>query len=340
MVKTFDDSKRVALAVKLADMRETQNLLIAFDQKLLPQFADQEMRNRFQDILKDDQKNLSILDTLIVQYGIQAKPSQNMLDQGHGSLDNSDLSLYQKVSALELFKHQQVMNGLIIHKAAQKVGADVIAAIGPINTINFENRAHQEQLKAILEVLGVLELTGEEADQGFWARVQDAVAAFSGVAGNVLNLSAQDIKVQDAISLDHRKVETLFKQIEDSEDPAKIREFFAQLCRDLSIHAEAEEKIVYPAVRAYYADTQELYTEHTEAKLMLKNLQTLNPSTVEFKVQIRNLKDIVQAHVQQEEGEMFPAIKGNFNEADQQQLATRFNSEKERLQKEEMAHSA
>jgi hemerythrin superfamily protein len=342
MVTVFDDSKRVALAVKLADMRELQNLLITFDQKLLPQFADQEIRNRFEDILRDDQKNIGVLDMVIVQYGIQAQPSETgkkMLDQAHHSLDSSQMNLFDKVSILELLKHQQVMSGLILHKAAQKVGADVIAAIGQINTINFENRAHQEQLKAILEVLGVLELTGEEADQGLWARVQDAVAAMTGVAGNVLNLQSQDIKVQDAISLDHRKVETLFKQIEASEDPARIREFFAQLCRDLSIHAEAEEETVYPAVRAYYAATQELYSEQAEAKLMLKKLQALNPSTDEFKAQIRLLKDAVQAHVQQEEMEMFSAIRDNIDEAEQKQLTVRFNAVKKRLQSEQMAHA-
>jgi hypothetical protein len=38
------------------------------------------------------------------------------------------------------------MTGLLIHKAAQVVGADIEAAIAPLNAINFENRAHQEQL--------------------------------------------------------------------------------------------------------------------------------------------------------------------------------------------------
>ena len=37
-----------------------------------------------------------------------------------------------------------MMSRLVIHKAAQVVGADVEAAIAPLHTINFENRAHQE----------------------------------------------------------------------------------------------------------------------------------------------------------------------------------------------------
>jgi hemerythrin superfamily protein len=56
-----------------------------------------------------------------------------------------------------------------------------------LNTVNFEGRAHQEQLKGMLEQVGVREMTGQDADQGLWGRVQDAVAAFSGVAGSVVH---------------------------------------------------------------------------------------------------------------------------------------------------------
>jgi len=59
-----------------------------------------------------------------------------------------------------------------------------------LNTINFENRAHQEQLKGILEILGVRELTGLEPDP-LWGRVQD-VAALTGVVGSVVTRTDDD----------------------------------------------------------------------------------------------------------------------------------------------------
>jgi len=80
-------------------------------------------------------------------------------------MKGSELTSFEKVFQHELLKHKQTMTGLVIHKAAQVVGADIEAAITS-NTINFENRAHQEQLKGILEILGVRELTGLEPDQG------------------------------------------------------------------------------------------------------------------------------------------------------------------------------
>ena len=103
------------------------------------------------------------------------------VDQVHRLMDSSELTLYQKVSAHERIKHNLVMNGLIVHKAAQVVGEDVKYAIGPLNQVNFKNRAHQEQLKGVMEVLGTRELTGQEPDQSVWALTQDAVAALRGV---------------------------------------------------------------------------------------------------------------------------------------------------------------
>lgn len=95
-------------------------------------------------------------------------------------MDGNELSVYQKVSAHERIKHQTVMTGLIIHKASQVTGDDLKEAISPLNQVNFKNRAHQEQLKGVMEVLGTRELTGQDPDQSVWARTQDAVAALRG----------------------------------------------------------------------------------------------------------------------------------------------------------------
>ena len=86
-------------------------------------------------------------------------------------MEGSELTLFEKVFEHELLKHKQTTTGLLIHKAAQVVGADIEAAIAPLNAVNFENRAHQEQLKGILEILGVRQLTGQEPYQGLWGRV-------------------------------------------------------------------------------------------------------------------------------------------------------------------------
>jgi hemerythrin superfamily protein len=337
MVTTLDDAKRIAIASKLADMKEVQTLLIESEQMLMSACNDEEIRKRLQNMLEDDRKNMGILETVIVQYGVQgeSKPTtREMVKKVQNLMQGSELSLYEKFAQHELLKHGQTMSGLLIHKAAQVVGADVEAAITPLNTVNFENRAHQEQLKGILEVIGVRELTGKEAEQGLWARVQDAVAALSGVAGSVVSRTDDEMNIQDVIRMDHQKVNMLFGQIEGTDDPQKIQEYFGQIYKDLTVHAEAEEQVVYPAVRPFYgeSDTQELYDEQAEMKVMLDSIKAMSPSSPEFKQQVKRLKDAVMDHVRQEESTMFAAIRNNCSDEQKEQMATQFKAAKAKLQ--------
>jgi hemerythrin superfamily protein len=338
MVATLDDTKRSAIATKLADMKALQQLLIQNEQLFLKQTNDSEISKRFQDMLNDDQKNMGILETVIVQYGVHGEPKdtiKQMVEKIGQLMQGSELSLYEKVFQHELLKHQQVMSGLTVHKASQKVGADVMAAIGPLNTINFENRAHQEQLKGVLEILGVRELTGQEADQGIWARVQDGMAAVSGVVGSVLtqNSDKQDMNIQDLIRMDHAKVNTLFTELLQSNDPQKIQEYFGQIYKDLSAHAQAEEEVVYPRVRPFYGqnDTQELYDEQAEMKQILDQIKAIDPSSPQFKERIKQLMDIVGDHIRQEESTMFAAIRNNLSTQESEQLSTQFKAAKSKI---------
>jgi len=337
MPVTLEDTKRQAIATKLADMKALQNLLISNEQALLNACSDQEICKRVRDMLEDDQKNMGILDTVIVQYGVKGEPkktTQELIEKTQKLMQGSELTVYEKFSQHELLKHAQTMKGLLVHKAAQVVGADIEAAITPLNTVNFENRAHQEQLKGILEILGVRELTGKDPDQGIWARVQDAVAAFTGVAGSVVSRSDDEMSIRDLIRMDHTKVNTLFMQIQATEDPQKLQEYFGQIYKDLSAHSEAEEQIVYPAVRSYYPDTQDLYNEQAEMKQMLEQIKSLNPSAPNFKDNIKRLMDAVMHHVRQEENEMFAKIRDNFSDEQQKQMATEFKTAKSKVQEQ------
>jgi hemerythrin superfamily protein len=341
---SIDDSKRTAIASKLADMKEVQNLLISNDEKLITACNDQDIRDRLGKMLDDDRKNLGVLENVVVQYGLQSTPRETttaMVEKTRELMAGDELSIYEKTFQHEILKHQQFMSGVLVHKAAQVIGADVEAAITPLNTVNFENRAHQEQLKGVLEVLGVRELTGQEAQQGLWARVQDAVAALSGIAGSAVTQVSDksDMNVQDVIRLDHNKVNMLFAQIKDSNDPRKIEEYFGQIYRDLSIHSKAEEQVVYPIVRPFYGETQELYDEQAEMSVMLEQLKASNVSDADFKAKVEQLKNVLADHVRQEESTMFAAIRNNCSTEQQEQLATQFKQAKSQLQEQSMAQA-
>ena len=124
MVATLDDTKRSAIAMKLADMKTLQQLIIDNEQRFIGEISDNDIRERLQKMLDDDQKNLGIIETAITQYGIQAEPENTisqMVEKVRQLMQGSELSLYEKVFQHELLKHQQVMSGITIHKAAEKV---------------------------------------------------------------------------------------------------------------------------------------------------------------------------------------------------------------------------
>lgn len=343
MVTTLDDTKRLAIGEKLADMKAIQKLLIENEQKFMSASPDKDVRDRLQKMLEDDQKNMGVLETVIVQYGVQSEPSETtkkFVEQAGQMMSGNEMSFYKKLIQHELLKHGQVMSGIVVHKAAQVVGADIEVAIAPLNTVNFENRAHQEQLKGMLELVGVRELTGKDADQGLWARVQDAVAALSGVAGSVVtqNTDKQDMNIQTLIRLDHNKANTIFTEIGATNDPQKLQEFFGQLYKDLLAHAQAEEEVVYPRVRSFYGDndTQELYDEQAEMKRMLDQIKAIDPASAkdEFKSRIKQLMDIVGDHIRQEESTMFASIDKNCSTEQKEQMASDFKAAKSKIQQQ------
>ena len=342
MVSTVDDTKRLAIATKLADMKALQNLLISNEDKLIQDCTDDEIRKRLQDMLEDDRKNLGVLDTAIVQYGVPSElkeTTQKLVEEVEKLIEGSELTLFEKVFEQELLKHQQTMTGLLIHKAAQVVGADIEAAIAPLNAVNFENRAHQKQLKGVLEVLGVRALTGQEPYQGLWGRVQDAVAPLSGVAGSMITRTDDEMSIRDLLRMDHTKADTLFAEILGADDPQKIAEYFGQLYKDIKVHGTAEEQVLYPAIRPYYEHTQEIYEQTDELMEMLDEIKPLEPGLSEFKGKVEQLRTATRTHINQEEKDIFTLIRDNFSEEQQKQMATDFKTVKSQLQ-EQMTDSS
>lgn len=336
---TLTDAKRATIAQKLADMRTIQNLILNSERQFMQECSDQDICSRLQDMIEDDEKNLGIIETTITQYGNPAEPKekvQKMVNHAQEMMQGSDLSLYEKMAQHELLKHGQVLSGLVVHKAAQVVGADVKEALAPLNTVNFENRAHQEQLKGILEYLGTRELTGQEPDDSIWGQIQDALAAMTGVLGSATTQAsdASDMDILTLIFMDHQKAKTLIREMEKSQDPNKIREYFGQLYKDLVAHAKAEEEVVYPRIRSFYgdADTQELYDEQAELEKILNEMKASEPTAEAFQAMVKRVKDMVGDHTRQEEGTMFAAMRKNMNDSQREQMATEFKEAKKRLQ--------
>jgi len=123
----------------------------------------------------------------------------------------------------------------------------------------------------------------------------------------------------DAITLlkqDHKTVEKLFKQFEKAGDGAmkKKRQIVDEIIRELSIHAEIEEQIFYPAVRAAeIPDVQDMVLEsleeHLAAKRLLSDLDGMDAEAERFDAKVTVLMENIRHHVEEEEDELFPAVR-------------------------------
>ena len=118
----------------------------------------------------------------------------------------------------------------------------------------------------------------------------------------------------DAISLlkeDHRKVEKLFKEIEEA-PPGKREQIYNEINKELTIHAELEEKLFYPAADAA-KQTHELaleaMEEHKQMKIVLADLEQADKKTETWLAGFKVLMEDVQHHVKEEETDLFPKIK-------------------------------
>jgi hemerythrin superfamily protein len=118
----------------------------------------------------------------------------------------------------------------------------------------------------------------------------------------------------DALELlesQHREVESLFSEIEETEDHEDKLALFGELADALAAHATIEEKLFYPA--AYANATQELLAEaveeHLAAKRILADLLTMSPGDEQFDAKVKVLKEQIEHHVDEEEDELFPQVR-------------------------------
>lgn len=122
---------------------------------------------------------------------------------------------------------------------------------------------------------------------------------------------------KDAIGLlkeDHRQVREWFAQYEKSEQDGAKQKLATQICKALTVHAQIEEEIFYPA--AYDALDQEgddlldeATVEHASAKALIAEIEAMSPGDPLYDAKVKVLGEYVDHHVKEEEGELFPECR-------------------------------
>ena len=141
----------------------------------------------------------------------------------------------------------------------------------------------------------------------------------------------------DAIALlkaDHEKVDALFAQLEETTERAeKTREeLFTKLKQELDLHAHVEEKIFYPALKEAEETrdiTMEALQEHHVVKVLLRELDAMEVTSETWTAKVKVLKENVEHHVEEEEGEMFKKARNVLSAEQLEELGTLIQQEKQ-----------
>jgi iron-sulfur cluster repair protein YtfE (RIC family) len=140
----------------------------------------------------------------------------------------------------------------------------------------------------------------------------------------------------DAFALlkaDHEKVAGMLETIEETTERAlKGREeLFARLKEELDLHARVEEEIFYPVLEEAEETreiTLEAYEEHRLVKQLLSELEAEPKDSEEWTAKFTVLKENIEHHVEEEEGEMFKKARQALTEEEIEALGERLQEAK------------
>lgn len=135
---------------------------------------------------------------------------------------------------------------------------------------------------------------------------------------------------------DHAKVSSLFDKLEPATDATTRMQLFTQLKQELDIHAHIEETFLYPALKQAAETreiTEEAYEEHQEVKDLLAELETTPADGEEWGDLLLELRENVEHHVEEEEGEMFQHARTVLSEQQINEIGAQMAAEKQQKQK-------
>jgi DUF438 domain-containing protein len=122
----------------------------------------------------------------------------------------------------------------------------------------------------------------------------------------------------DLLDADHKAVKKMFKDYEDltgsraRSAAQKKMELAHQICQELSVHAQIEEEIFYPALREVLKETDllnEATVEHQGVKDLVAQIQGMAKADEMFDAKVKVLGEYVDHHVKEEKGDIFPKAR-------------------------------
>jgi hemerythrin HHE cation binding domain-containing protein len=143
----------------------------------------------------------------------------------------------------------------------------------------------------------------------------------------------------DALSLlkkDHDKVKKMLQELETTtERGVKTRqELFTKVKHELTVHEAIEEEIFYPALKLHPKTKDialEAYEEHHVVDTVIAEIEGVPYEDETWGAKFKVMKENLEHHIEEEEGEMFKQAKQVFDQDELTQLGESMKARKEEL---------
>jgi hemerythrin-like domain-containing protein len=146
----------------------------------------------------------------------------------------------------------------------------------------------------------------------------------------------------DALALlkaDHTKVKKLLGELESTtERGIKTRqELFATIKGELMVHEAIEEEIFYPELKSHPKAKEivlEGYEEHNVVDKLMGELEALPVDHETWGAKAKVMKENIEHHIEEEEGEMFSKARQVFDRTELEELGERMEQRKQSASRE------
>lgn len=140
--------------------------------------------------------------------------------------------------------------------------------------------------------------------------------------------------IYDYLKWDHDQVSQLFKQFEKSDLEVRKKQIMALIAQELLIHAQSEQETFYQTLENY-SETRDVALhgreEHQEITDLINLIVNANKFGAAWEKKVIELKNIVEHHVNEEEGEIFKKAKKVLSEDDAYTLKEKMHYLKQQL---------
>jgi hypothetical protein len=136
----------------------------------------------------------------------------------------------------------------------------------------------------------------------------------------------------DLMHKDHRELKEMLEQVEKEESGRAREQLLDTIRTELVAHERMEEEVFYPALKGHKNAKDivlEGYEEHHVVDVILDELMDVPPDTDLWKAKMKVLKENIEHHIKEEEGEMFKKARAVFEREELTALGERMLAVKE-----------